>query len=111
MEKEILMDGHPLKVGDRVYSILHGIVDIFDIDHHPKYPIKARNEDKNTYAFSRDFKYDLSNCNRVLYWQKPDFSPPPKPKQKKKVKVKVWDWFVLFYSGNIDKQTEKQKKE
>ena len=59
-----------------------------------------------SHIYDSDFKtISVDKNDRDLYWQKPEFTPPPKPKNK----VKVWDWFVEWedgYVSRINNETE-----
>lgn len=105
MTEQIIMDGEPLEVGDRVYSLIHGDGEINDINPcvHVK-RIHIRFDSGSDYYYADDLTFLSSETDRSLYWQKPEIIPPPKIKPKRK--IKVWDWFVQWEfqgSTRIDK--------
>lgn len=97
MEK-IMMDGEPLEVGDRVYSMYYGW-GIVNALIYGNYPIQVKMDIGKKLLFTDDFKFTINHCERGLYWQKPEIIPPPKIKPKKR--IKVWDWLVIYNSGKI----------
>lgn len=96
-ENQIMMDGYPLQVGDRVYSILYGfglITNIYN-PNYSVYPIGVEFDDKKALFHTEDLRAHGEHIIRSLYWDIPeDTIPPPKPKVKKKIVVA--DWIVLY---------------
>lgn len=91
MTEQIMMDGEPLEVGDRIYSLLYGWVTIKELHHEQDLrPIVFENADGLRTLCLKSLTYHPKHQNRDLFWQKPEIIPPPKPKKK----VKVWDWVI-----------------
>lgn len=105
MEK-IMMDGEPLEVGDRVYSVKHGWGRLYEIEDTQEWckPMWITFEINGRLGYTLDFKYYPHDEDRSLYWQKPEITPPPKIKPKKKIKVA--DYFVEWPSGAITRANE-----
>ena len=108
MTDKIMMDGEPLEVGDRIYSLLYGWVTIKELHHEQDLrPIVFENADGLRTICLKSLTYHPKHQNRDLFWQKPDIIPPPKPKSK----IKVWDWFIQDSLGNIYKLIGKSEKD
>jgi hypothetical protein len=78
------------KVGDRVWSLLHGWGKIIDVNldltgrgvDYESYPIKAMFDDNYDGSFTVDGKFNDSKYgNQVLFWDEVKITPPPKPKK------------------------------
>lgn len=83
MTEQIMMDGEPLEVGDRIYSLLYGWVTIKELHHEQDLrPIVFENADGLRTLCLKSLTYHPKHQNRDLFWQKPEIIPPPKPKKK-----------------------------
>lgn len=110
--KQIMMDGHPLKVGDPVFCLLrgNGVLDEI-LEKSPNFPLTT--EGFTVQFGEHAFRYSNTGCpllggvfqpTRTLYWQKPEITPPAKPNVKRM--VKVWDWFVQWPNGSVTRKNE-----
>ena len=98
MLEQIMMDGEPLQVGDRVYSILHGWGEVEIIETDNTFRVNFGNI---KYWCDKSFVPCAFSKVRVIFWDEIKITPPPKLKKKK-----VWDWFVQWKfqgSTRIDK--------
>jgi hypothetical protein len=102
------LDGKEVKVGDRLWSIIHGEVIVTHLTEDSDYPIYARPNTGHTTTFSRDGKFHLSHPNRILFWDEIvfDIPVPPKPKVKKyklvlRNKFNRMDYVIssIYYEG------------
>jgi hypothetical protein len=96
------------KVGDRVYSLLHGWGTIKEIRDPPTTTLFVLFDTPHLYrAFSQwgGQLEDLESCSAdpILYWDKPEISDPPPPKKKvKKVGYAiVYKENGRYVTGNI----------
>ncbi len=75
----ITLNGHEVKVGDRLWSVMHGefgkVVGIKDY-------IELRFASLSTCFFGLDGSY-FKDGPQLLFWDKVEIVPPPKPKVKK----------------------------
>ena len=80
------------KVGDRVWSFIHGWGEVTEIycDRSP-YTIRVLFGDNSSRLFTVDGKWDTSNPNPILFWDEIKFEIPVKPKRI------VKKWFGIFY--------------
>lgn len=90
MTDKIILDGREVKVGDRMWSMVHGWCEIIGIRPNDKYPIKTTAE---TFKQSGSF---FAGSPRVLFWDEVKIDPPPPPKQK----VVRYQWLMQDSSGS-----------
>ena len=94
----IELDGIEVKIGSRMYSLLHGWGDVVDISMFSQYPIRLLIlERSQKLIYTANGKADLSNANRTLFWDVPVITPPKPPVAKKTVEVS--DWVVYNKHG------------
>lgn len=104
MDEQIMMDGEPLEVGDRVWCMVNGWVKFDTFVNNTYYPVRCSGANgKEYYLYTIDFQQEL-NTGRILYWDEIKITPPPKPKKK----VKVWDWYIEFLDEYLQPKIHKR---
>ena len=97
------------KVGDRVYSLLHGrgVIE----ENNPcasHYHIRAK-FDKSSLLFTVDGKYQAQDPDRCLFWDKPTITAPAKPEPKVappvdtlvEVRDHTGSWLKAYSAGKL----------
>lgn len=77
-----------IKVGDRVYEMQYGWGIVIQVDRDSFLGIEVEFEDGRSGWLTFDGKFD-EETNQVLFWSKPEFTPPPRPKRRVKKPVGV----------------------
>ena len=87
----MLFQGHELKVGQRLWSMIYGWVIVTDIRFADgRYSIICMDRSKNYATFTSDGKYYhefFNDPQPTLYWNKPVFDIPQPP-------IKKYQWLV-----------------
>lgn len=65
-------DFRTVKVGDRVYSYLHGWGTVHTVSQHRTYPVNVRFGDVGTVSFTTSGYYETDNKNPMLFWGLPE---------------------------------------
>ena len=92
--EKIFLDGHEVKVGDRLYCLLYGWGTVDDINFGRDYPLFLNlGEHAMTYTASGEH---FLGQGRVLYWDELKITPPPKPGKK----VKKYQWLMRQKDGS-----------
>ena len=97
---KIELDGREVKVGDRLYSLLHGWVTvelIRDVSHI--YRLFLKIDTGSTVSFTAEGLFNIGHVTRTLYWDVPVVSTPKPPKRM----VMVSDWVIFEWSGDVRK--------
>ena len=77
-----------IKVGDKVYSMAYGWGVVCHLWARGLYPLGIKfTSGKDTYTL--DGEQYLGEL-QTLFWDKPEFTPPPRPKRKVKKLVERW---------------------
>lgn len=69
------------RVGDKLYSLLHGEVKVKNIDRDENYPILVISKKGDVDSFTSDGRY-YRYGDQVLFWAKPQVIAPPMPPRK-----------------------------
>jgi hypothetical protein len=86
-----------IRVGDRLYSLLHGEITITEILNRDPYPVRGRALDGDTNQFfswtfgGKSLRGDL---NRDLYWERPEIIEKPRKK--------IQGWVILMQDRKGD---------
>lgn len=87
-----------IKVGDRVYSIICGWTIVTEVDLNRSYPITAAKSGLSI-NYTLDGRYYLDDdAPQSLFWDVPQFTPPPRPKRL--VKKQLEGWVNVYKGGN-----------
>ena len=92
--EKIFLDGHEVKVGDRLYCLHYGWGTVSDIFVGGSYPLFLM-FGENTVTYTVDGKQFLRQ-KRALYWDEVKIIPPPKPGKK----VKKYQWLMRQKDGS-----------
>lgn len=94
--KKLYLDGHEIKVGDRLYHLLRGWLVVANAYYHSTmrdYVLVLRDvasgDNFSMYQSSPNLEDD---SERVLYWDEVKITPPPKPKKKEM----RYQWLMEF---------------
>jgi hypothetical protein len=88
------------KIGDKVYSLLHGEAFIVSIDKttYTRPYLNAQIPTGYTFSFYEDGRaHSLDPC---VFWSKPEISDPPPPKRK--IVKSVEKWVLISQDGTIN---------
>ena len=91
MCEKIYMDGRELKVGDKVWSLLHGWIQYIGNNPRSTYLLKFRHGNVSV-NYPKDFAWSCAGSKRLLFWNEVTIDPPAPPKQK----VKKWRWVCRY---------------
>ena len=97
------------KVGDKVYDIRYGWVEINEIYDGLYYPIAVKYEDI-TVTYTKSGYYSATQDFPMLYWDKPEIIAPPKPLPDLKIDTPILvkdeedtEWSKRYFAGWSEK--------
>ena len=99
---KVELDGVPVNVGDKLYSMLHGWMTVSHIEMDRDYQIGLQLPNGGITFYTANGLFDLDDAPRTLFWDVPTITPPkpPKPPVAKKM-VEVADWVIYNKKGNL----------
>ena len=95
-----------IKVGDKVYSMAYGWGVVCHLWARGLYPLEIKFTSGKG-AYTLDGEQYLGEL-QTLFWDKPEFTPPPRPKRKVK---KTIEWWVNVYPGGCLGHGQETKEE
>lgn len=78
----MLFQGHELKVGQKLWSMIHGRVVVYTLCIDDDYPIIVKDEQNIFRHYALNGKYMKGDASPTLYWDKPVFDLPQPPTKK-----------------------------
>jgi hypothetical protein len=88
-----------IKVGDRVYSFICGWTIVTEVDLNRTYSITTALKSGLSVNYTLDGRYyHGDDVPQSLFWDEPQFTPPPRPKRL--VKKQLEGWVNVYKRGN-----------
>ena len=94
------------KVGDRLYSLVHGYVQVVEVKSYPQELI-CRRGDGLLDEWQFDGRHFPTDENPDLYWDRPKIISPEKPKRK--VKKTIEGWLNVYPEHGYDLHSSKEQ--